>query len=135
MQRFCKASGRKFHLENVLCFHFPLVILNRAWEGTLACLLQRENLKSLKLQNSSAMYTKVKSFSATFCIFRPEGDRSESEIEDEEAFEMDSDGSEESSLRVPISTNSSLPVIKISTPQAGGKAGETFASLVEILHL
>ena len=81
------------------------------------------------------MYTKVKSFSATFCIFRPEGDRSESEIEDEEAFEMDSDGSEESSLRVPISTNSSLPVIKISTPQAGGKAGETFASLVEILHL
>ena len=80
------------------------------------------------------MYTKVKSFSATFCIFRPEGDRSESEIEDEEAFEMDSDGSEESSLRVPISTNSSLPV-KISTPQAGGKAGETLASLVEILHL
>ena len=47
---------------------------------------------------------------------------------------MDSDGSEESSLRVPISTNSSLPV-KISTPQAGGKAGETLASLVEILHL
>lgn len=91
--------------------------------GETCWLLQQENLKSWKLQNSSAMYVKVKSFNATFCIFRPEADRSESEIEDEEAFEMDSDGSEESSLRVPISTSSSLPV-KMSTPQAGGKAGE-----------
>ena len=58
----------------------------------------------------------------TFVFSRPEGDRSESEIEDEEAFEMDSDGSEESSLRIPISTSTNLPV-KISTPQTGSKAG------------
>ena len=69
----------------------------------------------------------------TFVFFRPEGDRSESEIEDEEAFEMDSDGSEESSLRIPISTSTNLPV-KISTPQTGSKAGQIFGILVGIAH-
>jgi hypothetical protein len=57
------------------------------------------------------------------CLFRSEGYRSESDIEDEEASDMDSDGSEGSSSRLPVSTSAN-PAIKITITQAGNKPTE-----------
>ena len=62
-------------------------------------------------------------------FFRSEGYRSESDIEDEEPFDMDSDGSEGSTSRVSISNNAN-PSIKITTPQTGNKPGSRIFLLI-----
>ena len=60
-------------------------------------------------------------------IFRPEGYRSESDIEDEEPFDVDSDGSEGSSSRIPISTSVTCnPPTKMTTLPNGSKVGMIF---------
>lgn len=60
----------------------------------------------------------------TTVFSRSEGYRSESDIEAEEAFDVDSDGSEGSSSRAPVTINATTtPAKNTSTPQIGNKTG------------
>ncbi|XP_028415198.1 nuclear receptor corepressor 1-like [Dendronephthya gigantea] len=100
--------------------------LTKRKTGNYKKLAKKQSLKRKRLTHST-----IKDETSKSKILKPrtEGSRSESDVEEEEGFDIDSDGSEESSSRLPI-TSSNTPA-KITTPQTANKTAGTEPASVE----